>query len=78
MQNLQVCPTSPAEKHMLKKTPAQSQLAKAPGAVNPILLGGEPMALVQLAGARTRDQHIPQALSSPCTAQKKNIWQANK
>ena len=63
MQNLEACPKSLAEKHMLKKTPAQSQLAKAPDVVNPILLGGKPMALVQLTGAGTRDQHIPQALS---------------
>lgn len=68
MQNLKVCPTPPAEQHMLKKTPAQSQPAKAPDAVNLIFLGGKPMALVQLTGAGTKDQHLPQALSSPCTS----------
>lgn len=71
MQNLKVCPTSPAEKHMLQKTPAQSQPAKVPDAVNPIFLQGKPMALVQLTGAGTSDQHIPQALSSPCARPEK-------
>lgn len=46
VQNLEVCPTSPADKHMLKKTPPQPQPAKARDVVNPVLLGGKQMALV--------------------------------
>lgn len=56
---------------MLQKTPAQSQPAKVPDAVNPIFLRGKPMALVQLTGAGTSHQHIPQALSSPCARPEK-------
>lgn len=55
---------------MLKKTPVQSQPAGAPDVVNPILLGGKLMDVLQLTGAGIRDQHIPHTPGSPCTTQK--------
>lgn len=67
MQNLKVCPTSPAEKHTEENTSSTS-VCKSPDVVRPTLLGGKLMALVQLTGACTGDQHIPQALSSHCTS----------
>lgn len=58
-------------KKMLKKTPARSQPAGAPDVVNPILLGGKLMAVLQLTGAGIRDQHILHTLGSPCKSSEK-------